>query len=275
MRRILRFARFGFLGLALIGAGLQHGTAFAAENENDMEKTEMNKKLAPTGVLRVAINLGNAILAKKDEKGELGGISVDLAKEFARQRGLPFALIPVSAAVKSVETVTKGDADLGFFAVDPSRQGAGVIFTDPYILIEGWFVVREQSSFTDNASVDKPGVRIAVGKGSAYDLFLTRHIKHATIDRGTTTPKAVDYFVEKGLEVAAGIRQQLEADMKRFPGLRFLPERFMVIPQAMGVPADRGEPVTKLLNAFLLDMRGNGFLADSVKKNGIVGAAIP
>ena len=237
--------------------------------------SEMNALLAPSGVLRVAINLGNAVLARQNEKGEPEGISVDLARELARQRGLPITLHPVNAAAKSVEAVLAGEVDLGFFAVDPTRGGAGIIFTDPYILIEGWYLVREKSPFTDNASVDQPGVRVVVGKGSAYDLFLSRNLKNATLDRGTTTPEVVDYFVKNGLEVAAGIRQQLEADMKRYPGMRLLPERFMVIRQAMGVPASRGEAVAQMLNGFLKEVRTNGFLAGLLTKHGIAGATIP
>lgn len=240
-----------------------------------MADAEMNSLLAPSGELRVAINLGNAILARLNEKGEPDGVSVDLAREFARQRGLPITLHPVSAAVKSVEAVVSGQVDLGFFAVDPARGGAGIIFTDPYVLIEGWYLVRENSPFTDNASVDQSGVRIAVGKGSAYDLFLTRNIKNATLDRGTTTPEVVDYVIKNDLEVGAGIRQQLEADMKRHPGMRLLPERFMVIRQAMGVPASRGEAAAQLLNGFLQEVRANGFLASLLVKHGINGVTIP
>jgi polar amino acid transport system substrate-binding protein len=246
-----------------------------AQQQGGQPAAAMNSLLAPSGVLRVAINLGNAVLARLNEKGEPDGISADLAREFARQRGLDIKLHPVKAAAKSVEAVISGDADLGFFAVDPTRGGAGVIFTDPYLLIEGWYLVRENSPFTDNASVDQPGVRIVVGKGSAYDLFLSRNIKRATIDRGTTTPEVVDYFARNGLEVAAGIRQQLEADMKRYPGMRLLPERFMVIRQAMGVPASRGEAVTRLLNGYLQEARTNGFLAGLLVKHGIAGATIP
>lgn len=238
-----------------------------------MSNVQSNSLLAPSGTLRVAINLGNQILANLDAKGEPTGVSVDLAREFARRRGLDITLHPVNAAEKSVLAVTSGSADLGFFAVDPAR-GESVAFTDPYLLIEGWYLVREHSPFTDNASVDKPGVRIAVGKGSAYDLFLSRHIAQATLDRTPTTPEVLDYVVRSGLEVAAGIRQQLEADMKRHPGMRLLPERFMVIRQAMGVPAGRGEAATQILNDFLQDVRTNGFLAGLLAKHGIDGATI-
>ena len=235
---------------------------------------EISSLLAPSGVLRVAINLNNAILAHLDENDEPGGISVDLARELARQLGLDVELHTVRGAVRSVEAVASDDVDLGFFAVDPNRAEV-ISFTDPYVLIEGWFLVREDSPFTDNESVDQPGVRIAVGYGSAYDLFLSRTLQHATLERGPTTPEVVNYFVANNIDVAANIRQQLEEDMERHPGMRLLPERFMVIEQAMGVCTSRDEAVTQFLNDFLQEIRTNGFLAESMTRHGITGATIP
>jgi polar amino acid transport system substrate-binding protein len=237
--------------------------------------SEISSLLAPSGVLRVAINTNNAILAHLDENGEPGGISVDLARELARQLGLDVTLHTVAGAVRSVEAVVADEVDLGFFAIDPERGGAGIVFTAPYILIEGWFLVREDSPFTDNASVDQPGVRIAVGQGSAYDLFLTRTLNYATLERGPTTPEVVNYFVSNNLDVAANIRQQLEYDMERHPGMRLLPERFMVIEQAMGIPSSRDEAATQFLNNFLQEVRTNGFLAGLAEKHGITGITIP
>lgn len=235
---------------------------------------EIAPLLAPSGVLRVAINLNNAILAHLDENEEPGGISVDLARELARQLNLDVELHTVRGAVRSVEAVASNDVDLGFFAVDPNRAEV-ISFTDPYILIEGWFLVRYDSHFTDNESVDQQGVRIAVGYGSAYDLFLTRTLQHATLERGPTTPEVVNYFVSNNLDVAANIRQQLEEDMERHPGMRLLPERFMVIEQAMGVCTSRDDAVTQFLNGFLQEIRTNGFLAESMARHGITGATIP
>ncbi|AUD00053.1 ABC transporter substrate-binding protein [Bradyrhizobium sp. SK17] len=230
------------------------------------------RMLAPTGRLRVAINLGNPILAWRGSSRVPEGISVDLARELARQRELEIDLYAVDTAAQSVAVVSSGEADLGFFAIDPAR-GAGIAFTKPYLLIEGWYLVRRDSPVADNAAVDQPGVRIAVGKGSAYDLFLSRTLERAQLERVPTSPGVVDHFLENGLEVAAGIRQQLEADQARRPGLRLLPERFMVIQQAMGVPVSR-MGAAPLLNDFLRRIRESGALVGLLEKYGISGATI-
>src|SRR5215469_2456659 len=178
--------------------------------------------LAPTGTLRATINVGNPILAGIEKAtGAPCGVSVDIARELAQRLGTPLECVVVEAAKKSVETVASGRADVGFFAIDPAR-GADIAFTQPYILIEGCYLVRQDSPIRDNSQVDAPGTRVATGAGSAYDLFLTRELKRATIVRVPTSPAVVDAFIEQGLEVAAGVKQQLEADAGRHPRLRLI-----------------------------------------------------
>jgi polar amino acid transport system substrate-binding protein len=235
---------------------------------------ELLQRIAPTGVLRASINLGNPILANKDPAtGKPFGVSIDLAHAFAQRLGLPIELVVFDAAGKSVEAVTQERADIGFFAVDPLR-GEHIAFTAPYVLIEGSYLVRQDSALQSNAEVDQPGRRVVVGKGSAYDLFLTRELKHAEIVRAPTSPAVVDLFVEQGVEIAAGVRQQLEADARRLPGLRLLPGRFMVIQQAMGLPKSRGAEAATLLAQFVEDMKASGFVSEALKRHGIEGASV-
>lgn len=239
-----------------------------------MASPELLQAFAPTGHLRASINLGNPILANKHPAtGEPFGVSVDLTRELARRLGLEIELVVFDAAGKSVEAVTAEQADVGFFAVDPLR-GQGISFTAPYVLIEGCYLVREEAALRDNLQVDRPGLRVAVGKGSAYDLFLSRELKHAEIVRAPTSPTVVDVFVEQGLDVAAGVKQQLEADQRRFGGLRLLPGRFMVIQQAMGVPKGRGPQAAAYLSAFVEEMKASGFVADALIRHGIQGASV-
>jgi polar amino acid transport system substrate-binding protein len=234
----------------------------------------MNKAdFAPTGVLRASINLGNPILAHAGPDGTAGGVSVDLARAFAERIGATLELKVFKTAAASVEAVTNEQADVGFFAVDPLR-GAGIGFTAPYVLIEGCYLVREDSPLQDNAEVDRAGTCVVVGQGSAYDLFLTREIKAATLVRAPTSPTVVDVFVEQRCDVAAGVKQQLEADARRLPGHRLLPGRFMVIQQAMGLPKGRGEAARARLAAFVEEMKASGFVADALKRHGIEGASV-
>ena len=230
-------------------------------------------QFAPNGTLRASINLGNPILAQKDSAGQPVGVSIDLATELARRLGVGLSLVVFDAAGKSVDAVTNEQADVGFFAVDPVR-GKGIAFTAPYVLIEGSYLVRQDSPLQRNEEVDRPGVRVAVGKGSAYDLFLTREIKQAQLHRAPTSPTTVDFFLSEQLDVAAGVKQQLQMDAARLPQLRLLPGRFMVIEQAMGLPKGRSSEAQVYLRQFVEDMKASGFVADALKKHKIEGASI-
>lgn len=228
----------------------------------------------PAGKLRASINLGNPILAGTDPtSGEPRGVSVDLARAFAAKLGVELELVVFDAAGKSVQAVSEERADFGFFAVDPLR-GETIAFTAPYVLIEGYYLVRDASPIRVNADVDQPHNRVAVGKGSAYDLFLSRELKNAQIVRAPTSPTVVRTFLEQDLEVAAGVKQQLEADAQHAAGLRLLDERFMVIRQAMGVPKSRGGAAAEALCAFVEEMKASGFVADALARHGIVGASV-
>jgi polar amino acid transport system substrate-binding protein len=229
---------------------------------------------APTGTLRASINLGNPILANRDlATGEPVGVSVDLARGLAERLAVDLALVVFDAAGKSVEAVTAEQADIGFFAIDPLR-GEGIAFTAAYVLIEGAYLVRADSPLQSNDEVDRAGQRVVVGKGSAYDLYLTRELKHAQILRSPTSPTVVDTFIESGAEVAAGVKQQLQADAARVSGLRLLPGRFMVIQQAMGTPRSRGEAANAFLRQYVEEMKASGFVAQALARHGIEGASV-
>ena len=229
---------------------------------------------APTGKLRASINLGNPILANKNpDTGATLGVSVDLAGALAQRLGVPLELVIFDTAAQSVEAVRKEQADIGFFAIDPLR-GEGISFSAPYVLIEGSYMVPDSSAIRHNEEVDRTGIRVTVGKGSAYDLFLSRELQHAEIVRAPSSPTVVDVFVEQKLEVAAGVKQQLQADLARFPGHRLLPGRFMVIQQAMGMPKARGAEAAHYLAQFVEDMKANGFVRGALERHGVQGASV-
>jgi polar amino acid transport system substrate-binding protein len=232
------------------------------------------KAFTPTGVLRASINLGNPILAKAGPPGgDPTGVSVDLARAFAQRLGVPVEFVVFDTAGKSVQAVSDDKADIGFFAIDPLR-GASIAFTAAYVLIEGCYLVRDASPITRNEQVDKAGVTVTVGLGSAYDLYLSRELKNAGIVRAPSSPTVVDTFVAQKIDVAAGVKQQLELDAKKHAGLRLLPGRFMVIQQAMGTPKTRGEAAAKALHLFVEEMKATGFVARALAEHKIEGASV-
>ncbi|MDO9023348.1 ABC transporter substrate-binding protein [Zwartia sp.] len=235
--------------------------------------SELINAFAPTGVLRASLNVGNPVLANLDAAGKPFGISIDLAHALGRKLGVPVELIVNETAGKSVATVEEGRADIGFFAIDPAR-GKDIAFTAPYVLIEGYYLVRNDSPITRNEQVDVPGNRVVVGKGSAYDLFLTRQLKQAPIVRASSSQTVVQDFLAQNIEVAAGVKQQLEADTKGMTDVRILPERFMVINQAMGVPKSKGAAAAAFLRVFVEEMKASGMVKESMTRHGIQGAGV-
>jgi len=229
---------------------------------------------APTGVLRASINLGNPILAGRDATtGEPVGVSVDLARALAQRLGVDLELKVFEKAAASVEAVRAEQADIGFFAIDPARS-EGLQFTAPYVLIEGSYLVPAASALQANDAVDREGIRVAVGSGSAYDLFLTRELKSAQIVRVAGAKGLMEALRASQVEVAAGIRQVLEAEAATDAGLRMLPGRFMVIQQAMGTPASRGPETGQALSAFVEEMKASGFVAQALARHHVQGASV-
>ena len=229
---------------------------------------------APTGRLRASINLGNPILAGTDPAtGRARGVSVDLAHALAGRLGVPLELVEFTAATKSVDAVASEAADIGFFAIDPLR-GAAIAFTDAYVLIEGAYLVNADSALRANDEVDRDGTRVVVGKGSAYDLFLTRELKQAAFVRVPTAVEVVDTLLSGGADVAGGIRQALAQVAHGNPALRLLPGRFMVIRQAMGLPKSRGDAAARALRDFVEDAKASGLVAEAMRRHAVAGASV-
>jgi polar amino acid transport system substrate-binding protein len=227
------------------------------------------KSLAPTGTLRVGINAGNPVLVQIGAGDELKGVTVDLAREAAKRLGVPAQLNRFDAAGKSFEALKAGKVDIVFLAIEPVRA-AEVAFTAPYVIIEGVYMVPKASPIKSNDDVDRPGIRIGVNKASAYDLFLTRSLKHATLVRGEGS---LDDLVNQKLEVVAGVKQPLVAYVKDHPGMRLLDGRFMEIQQAMGTVKGR-DVGARWLHGFIEELKASGFIADALKRSNQPDAAV-
>lgn len=219
--------------------------------------------LAPTGTLRAAINVANPVLVQTGAGGATSGVTVDLAQELARRLGVRLQQVAIDGAGKSFDAVKTATCDIGFLAIEPARA-AEIDFTEPYVVIEGVYAVHADGPLRSNDDVDRAGVRVAVNKGAAYDLFLTRSLKHAVLVR---EEDSFDLFLRDRLEAVAGVKQGVVRFAAEHPQVRILPGRFMEIQQAMCLPKGRAAGAA-YLRAFVEEMKASGFVEAAIKRAG-------
>jgi polar amino acid transport system substrate-binding protein len=234
---------------------------------------ELLHDIAPSGRLRIAINFGNPVLAQPGPSaGDPRGVSAELARELGRRLHLPIDFVTFDAAGKVFDALKDNGWDVAFLAIDPVRASL-ITFSNPYVLIEGTYLVAADSPFKTVEEVDKTGIRIAVGRGSAYDLYLTRALKNAERVETPSSAEALDVFLRDRLEAAAGVRQPLVAFAASHPGLRVLPGQFMSIRQAIAAPKGR-DKAARYLNAFIEEMKASGFVARALQASGQAEATV-
>ena len=230
------------------------------------ETTPAAKDLAPTGKLRVAINFGNPVLAQRGPNGEPRGVSAALARELAKRLNVPIDFVTFEEAGKVAEAASQDKWDIAFLAIDPTRA-ATIDFTPPYVLIEGTYLAPANSPLQKVEDVDRDGIRVAVAENSAYDLYLTRNLKHAKLIRGSNTAAAVADFEQGKTDVLAGVRQPLVTYARTHPNTRVMDGRFMSIRQAMCSPKGR-DTGARYLQVFIEEMKQSGFVANALADSG-------
>ena len=226
--------------------------------------------LAPAGVLRAAINLGNPVLAQGTSAAPTG-VTIDIGREIAARLGVEAEFRCFDAARDSFEATMTGQADICFLAIEPAREAA-IAFTAPYVLIEGVYAVPNRSHLAAVADVDSEGIRIGVKHGSAYDLFLTRTLRHATVVRGS---EGTEEFVTGDLEAVAGVREPMTVFVGSHPGYRLIPGRFMEIRQAVGTVRTKRPETRQFLHGLVEELKAAGFVADALRRSGQTAAVAP
>ena len=224
--------------------------------------------LAPSGTLLAGINYNNPLLSRRDPKtGELRGVAVDLSRQLAQNVGVGVELIPYDTAGNLAQAAANVAWDIAFLAIDPARA-TDIEFSPPYLLLEGTYLVRSTSPLRAMEDFDQDGVRIAVTARSAYDLYLSRTLKHAQLARFETTPLSIDKMVEQNLDAVAAVRTALVAAAGRVPDARILSGHFMTIPQAVGVP--RGRPLAaRYVRQFIERAKASGRIAELLKRHNL------
>lgn len=232
-----------------------------------MTTQSFQSAFAPTGTLRVGINYGNSVLARRDPvSGELSGVAADMARELAKRIEVPVQLLGYESAGQMFAAVKAGAWDVAFLAVDPGRAGE-IDFTAPYLMIEGTYLVPASSPIASAAEADRAGMRIGASTGAAYYLYLKRELKHGQMIEAGNPAGAFQLIRDGKADVVAGVRQNLMANAAQQPGHRVLADSFMSIGQAMGMPKGRGE-AAKYLSEFVEDVKASGFVAQALARSG-------
>lgn len=230
------------------------------------------KDLTPTGRLRVGVNLGNFLLVQRNPDGSVRGIVPDLAQELARRIGAAAELVLYEKVGDVADGAKKGAWDVAFIGAEPQRA-AEIDFTEPYVEIEATYLVPAGSPIRSIGDVDRKGVRIAVAGRSAYDLWLTRNIKHAELRRAEGIGPSYDLFMKEGLEVLAGLKPKLLEDVAKLPGARILEGKFTSVQQAIGTPKGRPQGYA-FLRKFAEDVKASGLVARLIERHGIQGLSV-
>jgi polar amino acid transport system substrate-binding protein len=230
------------------------------------------KDLTPAGKLRVGVNLGNFLLVQRNADGSIRGIVPDLAQELARRLGVAAELRQYEKVGDVADGARKGEWDVAFIGAEPQRA-AEIDFTSPYVEIEATYLVPAGSPIRSIADVDRKGVRIAVAGRSAYDLWLSRNVKHAELVRGDSIEHSYQLFVKDELEVLAGLKPRLLEDVARLPGARILEGHFTAVQQAIGTPKGRPEGAA-YLRRFAEDIKASGLVAQLIERHGVRGLSV-
>ena len=227
--------------------------------------------LAPTGTLRAVYLANNPAQAVRDgASGEIRGASADLARELGKRLNVPVAIAPSASPQTVIDTVAKGEADIGFVAYAPSRTGT-VEFSQTYMLVRQSFLVPEASALKSVNDIDKSGLRISGGKGDLVTLFLARTLKAATLVETDNTPADTKRKFDAGeIDAFAANRQRLTNMMKDMPGYRILPDNVFDVPQTIIVAKGNARGLATV-NGLIDDVRQSGFLKDALEKSGIPG----
>ena len=230
-------------------------------------------ELAPSGALRVGINHSNFLLVNPGSPhGAPRGIAPDLGTELARRLGVPVAYVSFAGAGETADAVTRGAWDVAFLGAEPQRANE-IAFSAAYLEIPVTYLVPAASPIRNLADVDRTGVRVAVSARSAYDLFLSRSLRHATLVRAEGLPAAFELFKSQRLEALAGLRPGLLADSGKVPGSRLLEGQVTAVRQAIGTPKARMVGA-RYLREFAEEVKASGLVAQLIAKHGVRGVNV-
>src|SRR5499426_3545432 len=256
------------LAVAAIGLFVLTSGAMA----NDITPA-VRSELAPSGTLRVGLNHGNFLLVTPGSSAtDPRGVAPDLARELARRLGVPIEFSKYETAGALGDAVRTGAWDVAFLGAEPQRA-TEIAFTAAYLEIPATYLVPAGSPIRTIADVDREGVRIAVAEKSAYELWLSRNIKHAKLVLTKGIDASYNAFVNDKLEVLSGLRPRLLSDVQKLPGARMLDGQFTAVQQAIGTPKALAS-CSVILRTYGEDVKASGFVGEAITRNNSRGVSV-
>ena len=234
---------------------------------------EILAQLAPTGVLRAGVNMGNFLLVTgRDAAGDPTGVSPGMARAVADRLGVPIRYVPYATPGGLADAADAGEWDIGLIGAEPQRAEK-IAFTAAYAEIEATYLVPAGSPIATPADADQAGVRIAVSARSAYELWLARNIRNATLVRAEGLDGSLRLFVDERLDALAGLRPRLLSDAATLPGSRILDGNFTTVQQAIGTR--RGNmAAAAFLRAFVEEAKASGLVAGLIAAHNVRGLSV-
>jgi len=234
---------------------------------------QVRGQLAPNGILSASVYLGNFLLVTgQSPSGEPVGIAPDICRAIAERLGVELQLRGYKTQEEVVDSAASGQCGVALVGADPARAKL-VTFTPAYVELEATYLVPANSSIMSIAQVDQPGIRIASFFKSAYDLWLQRNLKHATLVHADSVLASNELFVREKLDALAGLKTGLVSASLNIPGSRILDGQFTGIQQAIATKNSNHESI-EFLSACVQDFISTGLVADLIKKYQVQGLSV-
>ena len=229
--------------------------------------------LAPTGKLRVALQLGSPHnVIRNPVSGEMKGVGYDLGKELARRLGVPFEPVMYPSVGALLDAGKAGAWDVAFVGFSPARAKEWN-FTPLHMEMEFGYLVPAGSAIATMADVDRPGVRVAVQEKSQPDVFISRTLKNAVIVRGPSLAGTLEMLKSAKADAIFSIKPSLFEASNQLPGSRVLDGRLGIDPHAMVMPKGR-ELGAAYARQFIEDAKAEGLVKAAIERVGMRGAVV-
>lgn len=232
--------------------------------------------VAPAGTLRASFIATNPVQGRVDARtGAVTGAAPDLVRELARRFGVPPVITPLPDAGAVLASVRSGQVDIGFLAIEPERASQ-VDFSDAYANSGAAYAVLASSTFQKSADVDRPGVTIGAIAGQTPEVYVREHVRSARVESLPSVPPNAAIgrmLLDRKVDAFAANRTRMEELAREVPGVRVLPDDYMVTSQAIVVQKGNAARLAEI-NRFLADVRASGFVKASLDRANVAGVKV-